>query len=202
MKTMKSRIVLTLILAVCSLAGCGKADPDSKNENDEKMESAVIALTTVTTAADKTETAQLTQAETPEPDQTEEIQPAQTEAALPEQNENPQPYETEATSAVQSDSKSDALTEQQALDAVKNYCFSQNPDLKNMLDSGEYDIYWDVTTNDTNEIVVLYRSYTAAQIRYYIDPVSGETYVTELVPGIIDEEQRTEESFNVRNYLS
>ena len=30
--------------------------------------------------------------------------------------------------------------------------------------------------------------------------ISGETYVTELVPGIIDEEQRTEESFNIRDY--
>ena len=70
-----------------------------------------------------------------------------------------------------------------------------------MMDSGEYNLYWDVHTNDTNEIVVLYRSYTAAQTRYYIDPVSGETYVTELVPGIIDEEQRTDESFNIREYL-
>ena len=67
--------------------------------------------------------------------------------------------------------------------------------------SGEYSIYWDVTTNDTDEIVVLYRSYTGAQSRYYIDPVSGDTYVTEMVPGIIDEERPTDESLNVRDYL-
>ena len=71
-----------------------------------------------------------------------------------------------------------------------------------MADSDEYTVYWEVTTNDANEIVVLYRSYTGAQNRYYIEPVSGETYVTELVPGIIDEEQRTEESLNIRDYLA
>ena len=68
------------------------------------------------------------------------------------------------------------------------------------MDSGEYNIYWDVTASNADKIVVLFRSYTSAQIRYYIDPISGETYVTELVPGIIDEEQRTEESFNIRDY--
>ena len=86
------------------------------------------------------------------------------------------------------------------LNAIKNYCFSSNPNLKSMVDSDEYTIYWDVNTNDSNEIVVLYRSYTGALIRYYIDPVSGEAYVTEQVPGIIDEEQRTEEKLNVRDY--
>ena len=47
----------------------------------------------------------------------------------------------------------------------------------------------------------MFRSYTGALIRYYIDPVSGETYVTEFVPGITSEEQRTEESFNARDFL-
>lgn len=109
---------------------------------------------------------------------------------------------TEAASVELSGGSSDTLTEKQALDAIKNYCFSRNLDLKGMAESGEYNIYWDVSTNEANEIVVLYRTYTATQIRYYIDPVSGETYVTELVPGIIDEEQRTEEKLNVRDYLA
>ena len=38
-------------------------------------------------------------------------------------------------------------------------------------------------------------------LRYYVNPSTGETYVTELVPGIIDEEQKTDETFNVRDYL-
>ena len=71
-----------------------------------------------------------------------------------------------------------------------------------MAESDEYTIYWDVSTNDAGEIVVLYRSYTAAQIRYYVDPASGETYVTEQVPGIIDEEQRTDETLNVYDLMA
>ena len=55
--------------------------------------------------------------------------------------------------------------------------------------------------NEKGEIVILYRSYTAAQIRYYIDPNTGDTYVTEFVPGITDEEERTEETFNVKDYM-
>ena len=95
----------------------------------------------------------------------------------------------------------DAISQEQALEAIKNYCFITNPDLEGMVDSDEYTINWDVTTNEAGEIVVLYRSYTAAEIRYYINPASGETYVTERVPGIIDDEQRTDESFNVKDYL-
>ncbi|MBR4162108.1 MAG: hypothetical protein IKR11_01215 [Solobacterium sp.] len=95
----------------------------------------------------------------------------------------------------------DALTKEQALEAVKNYCFETNPELKNLTDSETTTIYWDATVNEDQKIVVLYRSYTGAEIRFYIDPVSGETYTTELVPGIIDEEKRTDENLNVRDYL-
>ena len=95
----------------------------------------------------------------------------------------------------------DAISQEQALEAIKNYCLINNPDLEGMVDSDEYTINWDATTNEAGEIVVLYRSYTAAEIRYYINPSSGETYVTERVPGIIDDEQRTDESFNVKDYM-
>ncbi len=98
-------------------------------------------------------------------------------------------------------SKEGKISEEQALSAIKKYCLANNPDLEGMEDSDDHTVYWDVSTNDNGEIVVLYRSYTGAQTRYYIDPDSGETYVTELVPGIIDEEQRTEESLNVKEYI-
>ncbi len=106
------------------------------------------------------------------------------------------------TSDAQTSDKAEMITKEQALEAIKNYCYTNDPGLKDMEGTDEYTIFWDVSANDAGEIVVLYRSYTAAQIRYYIDPTSGETYVTELVPGIIDEEQRTEETLNVRDYMS
>ena len=194
MKRIRIKIALALILAVCSLAGCEKAD--SVHKKGEKKNTAASSLTTATVSSESALTTVTTSV-----DKTEAVQQTPTETALLVQTEAPQQDKTETASTEQIDSKSDALTEEQALEAIKNYCFTKNPDLKNMVDSGEYNIYWNATVNDANEIVVLFKSYTAAQIRYYINPVSGETYVTELVPGIIDEEQRTEESFNVKDYL-
>ncbi len=94
------------------------------------------------------------------------------------------------------------ITNDQALEAIRNYCFINNPDLETMAASEDYTVYFDVSTSEAGEIVVLYRSYTGAQIRYYVDPSSGEVYVTELVPGIIDDEQKTDETFNIRDYMS
>ncbi len=113
-----------------------------------------------------------------------------------------EPAKEETTAAEQTDnSTSDVITQDQALEAVKNYCLANNPDLESMIGSDDYTIYFDVSTSDAGEIVVLYRSYTGAEIRYYVDPASGDVYATELVPGIIDEEQKNDESFNVRDYL-
>ena len=67
--------------------------------------------------------------------------------------------------------------------------------------SGKYTIFWDVESYNDNQIVVLYRSYTGAEIRYYIDSVSGDTYVTEFVKGITDGEQPMDEKFNLWDYV-
>lgn len=93
------------------------------------------------------------------------------------------------------------LSEEQALAAVRRYCYLNNPDLESIEKAGEYPVYWDVSSSDEHQIVVLFRSYTGAQIRYYIDPVSGDTYVTEFIPGITSEEGRTDERINVWDYL-
>ena len=108
-----------------------------------------------------------------------------------------------ACGSVKSDDSEGAyvVTEDQAVAAIKNYCYINFPEVKEKEGSDDYTVYWDVSTNEDNEIVVLFRSYTGAEMRYYINPATGETYVTELVPGIIDEEQRTEESFNVKDYF-
>lgn len=107
--------------------------------------------------------------------------------------------------AAQTEDASDntgVITEEQAYNAVINYNKAIGSGIDEELNSDGITEYWDVYTNEEGKIVVLYRSYTAAQIRYYIDPVSGEAYVTELVPGIIDEEQKNGETFNARDYLT
>ena len=129
------------------------------------------------------------------------LEPIPVEETVQSEEAAETPAQKQAAVQEQAEASSDVLTQEQALEAIKNYCYANNPDLESMAESDDYTIYWDVTTGEGDEIVVLYRSYTGAETRYYIDPTSGETYVTELVPGIIDEEQRTDESFNVRDYM-
>ena len=93
------------------------------------------------------------------------------------------------------------LSDEQALSAVKAYCYAQNADLEDIEKEGKYPVYWEVSSSEENEIVILFRSYTGAQIRFYIDRVTGDTYSTEFAPGISFEEERTDESFDVRDYL-
>lgn len=94
------------------------------------------------------------------------------------------------------------LTDAQAKDAIRHYCILENPDLENYINEGEYPVYWEVTESNGEQIVVLFRSYTGALTRYYIDPYSGDTYVTEQVPGIIEDEQASGETLNVYDYLN
>ena len=93
------------------------------------------------------------------------------------------------------------LSEEQAVSAVKAYCCSVNPDLAEIAEAGEYPVYWDISSADGQEIVVVFRSYTGALQYFYIDRASGDAYVTEYVPGITEEETRTEETLNVWDYL-
>ena len=81
------------------------------------------------------------------------------------------------------------------------YCRAVNPDLESIEKAGEFPVYWEPELEGADEIVVLFRSYTGAQVRYYIDRASGDAYVTEFVPGITPEEARTGESLNVWDYL-
>ncbi|MCR4720753.1 MAG: hypothetical protein K5655_03415 [Lachnospiraceae bacterium] len=94
----------------------------------------------------------------------------------------------------------EVITPEQARDAIRNYCHSQNPDLEDLEKSGEYPIYWGVVSSNENEIVILYRSYTGALSHYYINPHTGDTFVTDFVPGITNVEEPTDEFFNVKDY--
>lgn len=124
--------------------------------------------------------------------------PPQTEPATTEK-------QFESSSEESSTDTSETLrkieTDDQALSAIKNYCIANNPELEDMVKSGDYTIYWEIESSKDNQIVVLFRSYTGAELRYYIDSVSGDTYVTEFVKGITDGEQRTEETFNALDYV-
>ncbi len=93
------------------------------------------------------------------------------------------------------------LTDEQALAAIRKYCTTLNPELESYANAGQYPVYWEISSSGEREIVVLFRSYTGSISRYYIDPVSGDAYVTEQVPGVTEGEQRTEETLNAWDYL-
>lgn len=108
---------------------------------------------------------------------------------------------TEATEEQPAADVTKTITEQQALDAIMKYCYSENPDLESIVEEGEYPVYWDASGSSESEMVIVFRSYTGAIVRYYIDRSTGDTYVTEFVPGITDDEERTDEVFNVKDYM-
>ena len=93
-----------------------------------------------------------------------------------------------------------ALTNEQALAAITNYL---NDVHKLESYTGEAPCYWDVDKELSNydTAVVCWRSYTAAHVYFYIDRVSGDTYVMESAPGS-DKKEKTEETLNAREYLS
>ena len=95
-----------------------------------------------------------------------------------------------------------AMSDEQACAAIERYCCLSNPDLKGIVESGEYPVSWQITEYSEEQIVILFHSYTGADVRYYIDPVSGEAYVTEFVSGVTAEEQRTDETLNVWDYMN
>lgn len=92
------------------------------------------------------------------------------------------------------------LSDEQALSAIRNYCIAGDPDLVDE-NSREQQVYWDISSSDDSEIVVLFRTYTGALIYYHVDPVSGDTYATEVVPGF-SKETRMDESLNAWDYLN
>ena len=93
------------------------------------------------------------------------------------------------------------LSDDQAVSAVRHYCYIRDPELDGIVTAGEYPVYWDISSSDESEVVVVFRSYTGALNRFYIDPVSGDAYVTEFVSGITDGEQRTDEALNAWDYV-
>lgn len=95
----------------------------------------------------------------------------------------------------------EALSDEEALSAVRAYCLDSNPDLEGIVNAGEYPVYWIVESSSEQQVVVLFHSYTGSETRYYVDRATGETDVTDFVPGIMSAEQPSEERLNVRDYL-
>ncbi len=127
---------------------------------------------------------------------------ANTEKIVLEQKEDREDLNaSEEVVSEKQDEEMELMTDDQAGEAIRNYSFIENPDLKSIIEEEEYPTYWIIDSSDENTIVVLYRSYTGVQKRFYIERSTGDTYSTEYVPGITDEEEQTDEHFNAKDYM-
>ncbi len=185
MKKFKTAFVTMGVML--ALAGCTSEGGSSETVSEESQ--AGVSFEAIGENETATETAQEPVTEAVEP-VTEAVEPVTEAAETSEENSTETKAET-----------SGDITEEMALSAIENYCYTTNPDLKSGVDDGTYTVYWDIESSDDKEIVVLYRSYTAAEVRYYIDRATGDTYVTEFVSGITPEEERTDENFNIKEYI-
>lgn len=108
---------------------------------------------------------------------------------------------TEATSNTVIEPIQDILTDEQAIAAVRSFCYANNPDLEEIVKAETYPVYWTVDSSDEQTVVVLFRSYTGALIRYHIDRATGDTYSTEPDPENTSEEVRSQDTINVKDYI-
>ncbi len=170
---MKKFINLTTIVVMLCMLATMACGCSSKDNKDETTNESTVAEATTTAAEEPSNTT--------------------IEATV---------EDTSAATTEGENTTLDVITDEMAVVAITNRCVLENPDLTSMMADGDYTFYWEVVSSTDSQVVVLYRSYTGAEIRYYIDRVTGDTTVTELVPGIIDEEQATDETFNARDYLA
>lgn len=181
-------VTLVLMLCMAMVCGCGKKDAETTYEtfNGEAVESVEESTNSpevkpsVSSDDNATSAAETT---------------AGTTAAATTAGETTAQVSTQSASTI-------VLSDEVARDAIQNFCVSENPDLVNYMGDDNYTMYWEVVSSNDGQVVVLFRSYTGAEVRYYIARPSGETYVTEFVPGITDEEQKTGQTFNARDYIA
>nr|WP_155959568.1 hypothetical protein [[Eubacterium] cellulosolvens] len=192
MKRKRILAILFFCATAINMSSCGKtvAETSTSSEKITTASSVCTLPPTVTPALETTSTQEVTST------------PEETEMPTP----TPVPKETETVAEPEEQNEALAsetriLTEEQAYEAVINHnriTGSGNAGEHNTVGAVEY---WNTSTNEDGIIVVLYRSFTGAVIRYYVNPVTGETYVTEWVYGIVDEETRTGETFNAWDYF-
>jgi len=110
--------------------------------------------------------------------------------------------ESERTNVIENISNT-AITSEQALQSVVNYCCEQNPALKEMLSEAneEYTLYWTIGQLENDVYTVEYRAYTGAHIYYHVNVETGDVTTTEFVPGITDGEVPGNEHFNAWDYI-
>ena len=85
-------------------------------------------------------------------------------------------YMVRTLNTLERDVEGTPVEDELALSIIQNYCLTQNPDLQGIVDAGEYPVSWEIESSDGQQVVILFRSYTGALVRYYIDRRTGESF--------------------------
>ena len=179
----------TIVVMLCMLAtmACGCSGKSKEEETTAESTVAEAIATDAETSAEATEATIAAASE-----ETTAATTAETTVATVEETT----AATEATTAAETEA-ANLITDEMAYDAIRNHCLLENSEFASLSPEN-----WVIISSTDTQVVVLFTSYTGSENRYYIDRATGNTTVTELVPGIIDEEQPTGESFNVRDHLA
>lgn len=109
-------------------------------------------------------------------------------------------------SATPSETTLTPLTKEQIDKAFSNYININHPEQIDYINKGgEAPVGWWISDIENNKTVVTMRFYTGSYAHYYVDVLSGETYVTETLPNEPNDEEHehlTDEKFNIRDYLN
>lgn len=180
----------TIVVMLCMLAtmACGCSGKSKEEETTAESTVAEAIATDAETSAEATEATTAAASE-----ETTAATTAETTVATVEETTA---ATTEATTAAETEA-ANLITDEMAYDAIRNHCLLENSEFASLSPEN-----WVIISSTDTQVVVLFTSYTGSENRYYIDRATGNTTVTELVPGIIDEEQPTGESFNVRDHLA
>ena len=92
------------------------------------------------------------------------------------------------------------MTQDQALWGVIAYCVGKNPELKEKFEEGLYNVGFGANIKGKT-VCVWSRSYTGSFEYYYVDPVTGDTYMTKSGPLSDYLEIMTDETLNAWEYV-
>ena len=94
------------------------------------------------------------------------------------------------------------MTKDQALSAVMAFCFEyyRMLNLEQKIADG-YGVDFGPFSDERKDICIWFRSYTGSYEYFYIDPISGYTYVTEFMPLMDEGEKMTDITLNAWDYV-
>lgn len=193
-KMVKATSVILTFAMMTTLCSCNGNKEETK-DSETTVSSTEIIETEAEASETETSETSATETSVEESEETTQEETTQEETTV---SETEAPAETSAE--VETETAAEKITDDQALEAITKYINEIYPDLASQND-GNVVYYWEVESSDDNQVVVLFRSYTGALIRYYVDRTTGDTYVTAFVDGIMDEEELTDETLNVKDYL-